>query len=663
MDFFERQDRARKATTKLVVIYVLFVVALIAAILPLSAGIGTALQVWLGQDATPPVEPAAIFESLVQDPRLILFSVLGVLLVVGGGAMTRMVQLRQGGSKVAVSLGGREVLPATQDYKERRLLNVVEEMAIASGVPMPRVFVLDAEPGINAFAAGFSTQDAAVAVTRGALDLFNREELQAVIGHEFSHIMNGDMRLNIRMMSILFGILCIAILGRSVIRIGQVTLHAPRRSKKDNSAGIGLALLACGAAVWVIGSIGVLCARILQAMVSRQREHLADASAVQFTRNPAAMAQALKVIGAHGSGGRMTSTHASEISHMLFASGVRMNLFATHPPLEDRIRSLDPQFKGDYKDVWQVIKRRQAMQAGAAEEQEEDVLHETLLTGAAALHHGMRAMRQAEASDVPSGTPETAPPPPPAPETPPVACPLPDDARVSLRTPLGSQACISAAVLGDDPAVRQRQLTLIEQSAGADFLARTKQWSDWLSPLPMAMRRMTCERAVNTLRALPRPELEKTLRALDQLVAADGRINAFEFALTRMFRRRLLPDVANSRKAAVHPPQRAREAAYALSVLARFGTTDTAAAEAAWHAGLTRLAAFEPVPKTAFTNPVDLPQFEQALHALVALPPIAKRAFIEACEAVAGHDGTRNETEDNFLFAISDLVEAPPTGS
>lgn len=658
MDFFESQEQARRATTKLVLIYALFVIALMAVIHLVVTAIGTAIL--LSEDSNTPLVPEAVFKQLLIDPTLLIASLGGVALVIGIGSLTKVLQLNQGGSKVALSLGGREILPATNEYKERRLLNIVEEMALASGVPMPRVFVLDNEPGINAFAAGFSANDAAVAVTRGSLDLFNREELQAVIGHEFSHILNGDMRLNIRMISVLFGILCIALIGQIVMRFGRVFLYSrrPRRSSKDkdNTAAIGLAMVAGGAILWLVGSVGVLCARIMQAMISRQREHLADASSIQFTRNPAAMANALKIIGANTSGSVIASAHASEVSHMLFANGLKMNLFATHPKLEDRIRNIEPSFDGNYQDAQRIIERRKSAQISHVEENEEEDLHESLLAGAAILRHGLRDMGSSETGTVPSSqTRSTA-----AQQASPTPSPLPVDARESIRTPLGAQACICAAVLSNDLAILDRQLAITTQSSNSEFTTSVKGWQQLLAPLAMTARRSMCERAVNTLRVLPRLELEKTLKVLDNLVNADGQIDAFEFALTRMYRARLLPDITNSRRGTVAPTERAEQAAYVLSVLAHFGTNDRSAACEAWHAGAEKLTSFGPLPAELCDAPIDLSRFEKALYALVQLPPMAKRELIGSCETVAQHDGKLTETEDNFLFAISDLIEAPP---
>ncbi len=280
----------------------------------------------------------AASEFVVWDPAIFLYATLGTLAVVICGSLYQTAALAKGGSAVAESLGGRPIGVDTTDPDERRLRNVVEEMALASGVPVPSVYVLEDE-GINAFAAGHTPEDAAVAVTHGCMVLLNRDELQGIIGHEFSHILNGDMRLNIRLMGILFGILCLAVIGR-------LLLYPGGRSGRDKNP-----VMLLGIALIVIGAIGVFFGRLIQAALSRQRELLADASSVQFTRNPAGLSGALQKIGLAGS--RIASPHAGEASHMFFENGLSipfLSMLATHPPLGERIRAIDPGWNGVFSD-------------------------------------------------------------------------------------------------------------------------------------------------------------------------------------------------------------------------------------------------------------------------------------------------------------------------
>ncbi|MCL4797761.1 MAG: M48 family metallopeptidase [Bryobacteraceae bacterium] len=329
MDFFEHQDKARKNTKLLVVYFVLALVCIIASVYIASLTIFYGAEQQAG-------EPAR--DLVLWDPGLFLKVVLGTLGVVVLGSLYKTAVLRKGGSAVAESLGGRLVDSNTTNPDERKLWNVIEEMAIASGVPVPKIFVLDNEAGINAFAAGHSPSDAAIGVTRGCMTLLNRDELQGVIAHEFSHILNGDMRLNLRVMGVIFGILCLAVIGR-------ILLYSRGRGRDKNP------MMLLGLALIVIGAIGVFFGRLIQAALSRQREFLADASSVQFTRNPAGLSGALQKIG--GAGSQLESPHTAEASHMFFGNGLSkpfLGMLATHPPLDERIRAIDPGWDGRFRE-------------------------------------------------------------------------------------------------------------------------------------------------------------------------------------------------------------------------------------------------------------------------------------------------------------------------
>lgn len=336
MDFFGQQARARTKTTALVLYFVLAVVFIIAAVY-----VASLLILHFTQTPAEFGAPSAFatWRSIAPwDAELFGWVVIGTLGVVMAGAAYKFLRLSRGGSEVAEELGGRLLATDPTDADERRLRNVVEEMALAAGVPVPKVYVLDNDAGINAFAAGHSAKDAAIGITRGGLTLLTRDELQGVIGHEFSHLLNGDMRLNIRIMGVLFGIVCLTVIGR-------VLLYA----RGGGNRGRGAPVMLLGVALLVIGALGVLFGRLIQAALSRQRELLADASAVQFTRNPAGLAGALRKIGSVGS--RIDSPHAGEASHMFFENGLNKPAFAwlaTHPPLAERIRAIDPSWDGRF---------------------------------------------------------------------------------------------------------------------------------------------------------------------------------------------------------------------------------------------------------------------------------------------------------------------------
>jgi Zn-dependent protease with chaperone function len=279
-----------------------------------------------------------------------------ILIVIALGSLIKLIKLRKGGKAIAVALGGRPLTAPATDPDERELQNIVEEMSIASGVPMPAVYVLDREPGINAFAAGSRPEDAVIGVTKGAMQFLTRDELQGIIAHEFSHILNGDMRLNLRLVSWLHGILWIAIVGRGLLEGARRCV--PWNSEADDLKKAGLGLFFIGSFVGVIvyglGSAGAFFGRLIKSAVARQREFLADAAAVQFTRNPIGLANALKKIGGLAQGSRILSPLAEEASHMFFGNGLRSSwfgLFATHPSLKKRIKLLDPSFNGRFPPI------------------------------------------------------------------------------------------------------------------------------------------------------------------------------------------------------------------------------------------------------------------------------------------------------------------------
>ena len=338
-DFFTRQDAARRKTTRLVVLFVLAVLAIMVSIdLLLAATIGYASGGSEGGRRD--------YWAIATDPWLVGLAVIGTLVVVGGGSLFKVAQLRGGGKVVAEELGGRLLHPDTSDPTEQQLQNVVQEMAIASGTPTPPVYLLDHEQGINAFAAGFTPSDAVIGITRGTAERLTRDELQGVVAHEFSHILNGDMRLNIRLIGILHGILIIGLLGYFVLRASMFSGYR-RRSSRDQGGG-AMVLLALGAGLAAVGFFGTFFGNLIKAAVSRQREFLADASAVQFTRHPDGIAGALKKIAGFSAGSRVQSPNAPAASHMFFgrATGGFSGMFSTHPPLEERIRRIDPSWDG-----------------------------------------------------------------------------------------------------------------------------------------------------------------------------------------------------------------------------------------------------------------------------------------------------------------------------
>jgi len=445
MDFFARQAATRRQSRWMVV---LFIVAVIAIVIAIDLVVVTTVAVLSLEDGG---LLATQDMSLARYPAVVVLSTIVVLGTIGIASLTRTVTLAAGGSKVAEQLGGTRVGADTTDPLRRRLRNVVEEMAIASGVPVPQVYVLDREAGINAFAAGYSPANAAIAVTRGALVHLNRDELQGVIAHEFSHVLNGDMRLSTRLIGLLFGLTMIAMIARTILRF------SPRSSGRKGGGGI-FVIYAAALVVLLLGWIGLFFGRLIQAAVSRNRESLADASAVQFTRDPGGLRNALVKIGALGAGSRFADADAEEVAHLLFAEGIQ-RVFATHPPLVERIREIDPSFQPtEFESVRRRLNEERAM---VEEEARKDpsaaarmggLLEGTIVLAPAAVAglvanpgtgHMVQAQQMLES--------------------------LPDSFRRAARDPRQATALFLALAIDTVPEVRERQLAYICQYLGGYF--------------------------------------------------------------------------------------------------------------------------------------------------------------------------------------------------
>ncbi|KZY92774.1 hypothetical protein A3743_25835, partial [Oleiphilus sp. HI0072] len=361
MNFYKAQDDARKQTLWLLA---LFTIAVVLLVLLTNLCVAFFVLYSNPEYALDGVNPIADAGGNIFQWCENLITALGwkkftwtTLLVVGVLAMAMLfkwLSLRDGGRVVAEALGGRPVLTNSSQAQEKRLLNVVEEIALAAGIPVPQVYLLEKEPGINAFAAGLSVEDAVIGVTQGCLDTFNRDQLQGVIAHEFSHVLNGDMRLNMKLLVVLHGILMISESGHMVMRM---TSQRGRRYRSyghgRNNGGVVAGLFAFGLCLWLLGSIGQLFGMIIKSAVSRQREFLADASAVQFTRNPNGIGEALSLIGGATAQSQVVHHGAHEVSHLFFSrigSPRRYftQFFATHPPLEERIRRVMPRWSGRF---------------------------------------------------------------------------------------------------------------------------------------------------------------------------------------------------------------------------------------------------------------------------------------------------------------------------
>jgi Zn-dependent protease with chaperone function len=572
MNFFEHQARARRRTWGLVALFSLALVCIVALV-------DLVVLFFFGayHNVTGPAHYLALAESggtidpfpfrIAPNRDLLLWTSLLTAGVIGLASQWRVLSLRGGGATVARGLGGTLVTAESTDPLHRRLRNVVEEMAIASGVPVPAIYVLEGEPGINAFAAGYSPADAAVAVTQGALETLDRAELQGVVAHEFGHILNGDMRLNIRLMGWLFGILMLTLLGRFLLETGRVSAQR----KKGGVLSLGLALM-------VVGSVGVFFGRLIQASVSRQREFLADASAVQFTRLPSGLAGALKKIAAIGPGSRLQAD-GSEVAHMLFASGLARRLFATHPPLVERIRAIEPRF--DPAELTAIATRMERRTPAPADES----LAASKTPAAASLSSPAPERIMARLGRPDDGQMAAAGR---------LAAAIPDTLERAAHSPEWSPAVIAYLLISADPEIRESQRLILNEILGAE----AERQVDWLlrdvpEPAP-ELRMPVLEIAFPALRRRPEPDRARLKTLVERLIQADGQVSVFEYALARLLDRYLedLAHPSGSRVAGQGTLSAAtREVIDLLTILAHQGRPQRPVALAALRAGIERLGA------------------------------------------------------------------------
>ncbi len=632
-DFFERQDIARRNTGRLVLLFVLAVLAIMVSIdLLLAATIG-----YLGRDPA----TGAIDWSRAVDPQLLGIAVVGTLVVVGGGTLFKIAQLRGGGRVIAEELGGRRLNPDTSVPAERQLLNVVEEMAIASGTPAPPVYLLDEEEGINAFAAGFTINDAVIGVTRGAVDQLTRDELQGVIAHEFSHILNGDMRLNIRLIGLLNGILIIGILGYFMLR---VTAFSGRGSSRRSSP---LPLLALGAGLMVVGFFGTFFGNLIKAGVSRQREFLADAAAVQFTRQPAGLAGALKRIGGFLSGSTVQSPNAPEASHMFFgrATSGLSGLFATHPPLTKRIRRLEPSWNGQFAEGAPRTGRILAAQPSAA--------------GVAGLA-GAEAVNRGPAPSVTSAVDHIG---------------QPSDAHLryaarlidglptaivsAAHEPYGARALVYALLIDRQAEARQVQLAHLSSAADRGVYAETLKLLPLLEPLDARVRLPLVDIALPALRALTRAQYQQFKQNVAELVEADRTIDLFEWSLQRILLHDLEAQQFNVMSGRVrHRKLHRLQAHYELllSTLAYKGHRDMAAAREAFEQARRHVL---PQARLRRIEECGLQALDAALAVFEEATPPIKRQVLQAAAACIGADRKITVAEAELLRAMSASLGCP----
>jgi Zn-dependent protease with chaperone function len=650
MDFFRAQALAHRRTKWLVMLFIISVGATIAVTylatillignLPRTSSSRQQHRNYYANYQP----PTAQISTAWWDPQIFAIVAGGTILLVAGAALFKSAQLRQGGPAIAEMVGGRRVESQTTDLKEKRLLNVVEEMSIASGISVPAVYVLDDEAGLNAFAAGLTTNDAVVTVTRGTLEKLNRDELQGVVAHEFSHILNGDMRMNIRLVAVLFGIFFLTIIGRGLLRI--LSYGRGRSGKRDGR--ILIVVVTSGVVLIVIGYIGYFFGRLIQAAVSRQREFLADASAVQFTRNPGGIAGALKKIGGYALGGRVGSEKATAISHFFFAEGVAssfMGLLATHPPLDQRIRAIDPQFDGKYFTPPETV----------------DMEHESFVSAGLVpppLHSAgckspvsstLPAAAIASIGTLTSDQVTNA-------QT--LIDEIPARLRQAARTTGEATALIFGLLLDTKPEVQQRQLAQLPAEAATALLALAEP----LASLKPAHKLPLCQLALPSLREMPTAAQADFFATIKILIEADGRVSTFEFALQKLLQRQLLLSHSPrlSPGAQLYSFQAVREEILVvLSAVAHASNDDFDAAKQAFAEGTQLLKILKGTLELLAPESCGPAQLDPALDRLAtAAGPIKQRVLL-ACAHIVSAEGELRVAEAELMRAIAAMLDCP----
>ncbi len=632
MNFFKRQAEARRYTA-LLIFYLLLAVTLIVA------AINAVVYFAVAAGSQQPPDLNAWW-ALPWWPMVTL----GTLLIIVIGSLVRFLGLRGGGRAVAEMMGARPVGTDSRDPIERRFINVVEEMSIASGTPVPELYVMDNEEGINAFVAGYRPTEAVMVVTRGALETLSRDELQGVVGHEFSHVLNGDMRINVRLIAILAGILTLGVLGRLMMRSLGRTARV-RSSSGGRGAQAQLVAFALGLGLFVIGYIGLFFGRLIKAAVSRQREFLADASSVQFTRNPRGIAGALWKIKTHVKGALLGNARAEETSHMCFGQNMKVSfssLLATHPPIDERIRRVDPHFGVKLKVA--ALAKEQAAAPGMA-------------VGEATLGFAPPASVASGAEQLASSVGN------PTPEHVDYAAAfhrsIPESLLDAVHAVSDAPFVVYALLLGDVAPRRARVArALVRHETRIEDDARLDSICDAMGKLDIRYRLPLMDLAAPALRSLPDAQRDQVLRVAEKLVQIDGRVTLFEFVLLTLLKKQIGSKPGSREKIQYRRfSQVLPEIRILLTLMARAGTASARESQEAFTRAMR-----------SFTN-VRLVQADEAyckldsmdgvLVKLGGLSPLLKRSLISACADCVLHDGKITLEEAELLRAVSEALDCP----
>ena len=650
--FFENQQLARRNTRVLVLLYLLAVAGVILAVDLVLAG----LYYWYAGIAPQLHHPGGAAYLKAVPSSVYVAGALATAAVILAVSAWHMLQLSSGGKAVAEMVGARRIAPDTADPLERRLLNVVEEMAIASGVRVPAVYVMDGEAGINAFAAGYDVSDSIVTVTRGTLQALTRDELQGVIGHEFSHILNGDMRLNIRMIGVLAGIVFVGSVGNFLLR----SLRGG--GEKKGAAPI----LAAGLALLVIGYVGLFFSRIIKAAVSRQREFLADASSVQFTRNPDGIAGALDQIEVSPMGALIANQRAEDMSHMFFGQGIEVTfsgLFDTHPPIDERIARVNARFqrasyrKSRISAVSDTSADADASKSGLSRKDAATAVLAAAAAGRRGGDIGTAWGRSAGDSAQLVGSLDGA----KVDYAARLLGALPPELRSQLRDPDGACAALVALLLAPKDDVMELQIAALEQKGLIVLGEKARALAPLTRSLSEAFHMLVIDLALPAIKAAPEEAREHLVAALEAVINADRRVSLHEFAVLTLVRSQLAPRGKpggyGSRKIVELQP----EAAIVLSLIAYAGVRQDATGQraevlaAAMRAGTREMG----IPEAAPVAALRLEVAAAALEALKQLAPMQKAILVKGLFAAVSADGTIRVVEAELMRLVGAVLDCP----
>lgn len=619
MNFFEHQEQARKLTSRLVLLFGLAV-------------LGITLSLWVvclvlfeTQDVPIPLGSEESIQVLMV-VAVLTFSVISL------GSLYKYMQLRMsGGHAVAQAMGGKLIDPATRDPVERRLLNVVEEMAIASGIPVPAVYLLE-EDGINAFAAGYRIEDAVVGITRGCMERLSRDQVQGVIAHEFSHILNGDMAINIRLMGVIFGILMLSTIGR-------ICLYSRSRGlgrRNDKSGGI----VVLGIVLMVVGWIGVFFGSMIKAAISRQREFLADASAVQFTRNPDGISGALQAIGAHAKGSKLESPEAEESSHMFFGDlGSSMSsLFTTHPPLSERIAKIDPSWDGEFgspPEKKQLMRDKKSPGSVCGKKATVDsLLGNVGNPGALQLAFAATLMQS-----------------------------IPDKLKESLHSSFGARAYCYGILLDKDEEIRQNQFKHLAIKADEKVMAELNGLLPAIQGLRIEQRFPLINVAVPALQNLSPKQYDVFTDNVKTLIDADSKVVLFEWSMQQFllhhvgskFKRPKLESIGNQGISGLSD-----KCSTLMSAMIRFGIQE-GFQKRAWEKAQSELGS--KLNTVSWSG--QWKDLEESIKALKKLNPVEKQRLLRACITSMYVDKQFPHEAIELLRVVSALLGCPlpPVGA